>query len=318
MKIYAGFDCGGSNTRCMLTDENGDLLGIGKGGASNYLFIGKEVAAKSILDSIAMAFADAGIEKQPIAGMFIASAAVEVFHGKEHEAFFREVTGCEEVSCDSDIFPVWFAGSRFAPAIAMIAGTGAVTYLLRDETFIKASGWGPLFGDEASGYDIGVKALRITARMADGRMEKDEMFYNAMLAHYGVDLAAPRKLLPAVNGADFRKKAASAAAVADRLYREGNPIAVKLFEDAAEECLCCVKAVLRQTELEKLSLILSGGLFREDSPLYALLGPKAEALPQIERVMLPKVSAVCSSAAIALHRAGRKQAAEHLMKEGCL
>ncbi len=318
MKIYAGFDCGGSNTRCMLADENGQILGLGKGGPSNYLFIGKEVAAKSILESIAMAFADAGIEKQPIDGMFIASAAVEVFHGGVHEAFFKEVTGCENISCDSDIFPVWFAGSRFETAIAMIAGTGAVTYLLEDQTFIKTSGWGPLFGDEASGYDIGVNALRITARMADGRMPKDAAFYEAIFEHYGVDTAHPRALLPAVNGKDFRSKAATAAKVVDGLYKEGNPIAVKLFADAAEECVCCVKAVLAQKERKQISLILSGGMFRKDSPLYELLLPKVKDIPQIDRVVLPEISAVAASAAIALYRDGLYEASERLMKEGSL
>ncbi len=316
MKLYAGFDCGGSNTRCMLVTEQGEICGVGKGGPSNYLFCGKETAKASILESIDRAFVDATINKQPIEGMFIASAAVEVFHGKEHEAFFNEVTGCENVSCDSDIFPVWFAGSRFDTAVAMIAGTGAVTYLLEGKTFIKASGWGPLFGDEASGYDIGVNALRLTARMADGRIGMDQAFYQAMLAHYGVDMKTPRRLLPTVNNGDFRKQAATAAEVVDRLYREQNPIAVKLFTDAAEECLCAINAVIEQTDKRELSLILSGGMFRADSPLYTLVKQKADKLPQIDRVVLPKVSAVCASAAIALYQAGLADAAERVMQEG--
>lgn len=315
MKIYAGFDCGGSHTRCMLVSESGAMLGCGEGGPSNYLFCGKETAARSISDSIEGAFQNAGKSPESIDGMFIASAAVEVFHGKEHEAFFRDVTDCENVSCDSDIFPVWFSGSRFRPAVAMIAGTGAVTYLLDGQTFIKSSGWGPLFGDEGSGYDIGVKALQITARMADGRMPMDVRFYNAVLEHFGVSPTEPRGLLRAVNQGDFRSKAASAALVADKLYQSGNPVAAGLFESAAEELLGCVKAVLAQTERTGFSLILSGGMFRPDSPLYRLLYPKAIQLEKISLVELPKVSAVRAAAAIALYRAGYEEASERVMKE---
>jgi len=48
MKLYAGFDGGGSKTACCLADETGRLLGIGTGGPSNYLFCGRETAAQSV------------------------------------------------------------------------------------------------------------------------------------------------------------------------------------------------------------------------------------------------------------------------------
>lgn len=315
MKLYAGFDCGGSNTRCMLVTEGGVCLGVGKGGPSNYLFCGKEVAAKAITDSIEQAFLQAGLKKQPIEAMFIASAAVEVFHGQLHEAFFKEVTGCENVSCDSDIFPVWFAGSKLQPAIAMIAGTGAVTYLLKDRTFIKASGWGPQFGDEGSGYDVGIHAIRMAARMADFRMPMDERFYDAVLAHYGVEKENPRRLLRVVNDGDFRSNAASVSRVIDGLYRAGNPTAKMLFRQAAEELLMSVKAVLSQAEGE-YALILSGGMLRADSPLYELLAPEAKKLCGICAVKLASVEAVRAAAAIALYQNGLEESSEQLMKEG--
>ena len=315
MKIYAGFDCGGSNTRCMLVSEDGVCLGVGKGGPSNYLFCGREVAAKSITDSMEQAFAQAGLENQPVEGIFIASAAVEVFHGQLHEDFFKEVTGCQKIECDSDIAPVWFAGSRFAPAIAMIAGTGAVTYLLKDRTFIKASGWGPQFGDEGSGFDVGIKAIRMTARMADYRVPMDEEFYDAVLAHYGVEKENPRRLLRAVNDGDFRSKAASVSRVIDGLYRAGNQTAKKLFEEAAEELFDSVRAVISQAD-GAYALVLSGGMLRADSPLYELLMPKAQALSGIIKVELASVEAVRAAAAIALYKNGLDEASERLMKEG--
>ena len=130
MKLYAGFDCGGSSTRCMIVREDGSILGEGKGGASNYLFLGKDAAGRALQDAVRGAFAAAGEPEREIAGAFVASAAVEVFEGASHEPFFKEVTGCQTLSCDSDILPVWYAGgekgNRLAPAIAMIAGTGAV------------------------------------------------------------------------------------------------------------------------------------------------------------------------------------------------
>ncbi len=48
MKLYAGFDGGGSKTACFLCDEEGNLLGSGLGGSSNYLFCGKTAAAEAV------------------------------------------------------------------------------------------------------------------------------------------------------------------------------------------------------------------------------------------------------------------------------
>ena len=314
MKIFAGFDCGGSNTRCMLVSEDGRELGVGKGGPSNYLFCGKEVAKQSIEDSIRRAFEAAGLEQQPIEGMFIASAAIEVFEGEGHMNFFKEVTGCQQVECDSDIFPVWYAGSRFEPAIAMIAGTGAVIYLLRDNTYIKSSGWGPQFGDEGAGFDIGIHAIQYTARMADLRMDMDDEFYQAVMAHFEVPLDKPHRLLRAVNTGEFRSRVASVTPVVVKLCEQGNPTAKTLISYAADELLLAVKAVAKQVEGQQFALLLSGGLLTNDTPLQKMLLERVKEVPQLSEVQIPDVPAVRSAASIALLRSGRKEAAERLME----
>ena len=48
MKLFAGYDGGGTKTACVLTDETGRILGSGLGGPSNYLYCGREVAAESV------------------------------------------------------------------------------------------------------------------------------------------------------------------------------------------------------------------------------------------------------------------------------
>ena len=347
MKIYAGFDSGGTSTRCLIADETGRPLGYGKGGPSNYLFCGRELAAASIRQSLREALSQASTRIKvtpPLAGIFIASAAVEVFGGSSHAEFFKEVTGCDRIECDSDIFPVWFAAGkpRFAPAICTIAGTGAVTYLLSGHRFVKSSGWGPLFGDEGSGYDIGQKALQLVSRMSDGRAslitQDEQAFYEAVLEHYQVPLEHPRRLLRAVNrssaaegeaaddglGSDYRSRAASVTRTVDALAQEDNQTAMALFETAAEDIARSVRAVILRSAHEdpygytendsgeSFPLVLSGGLFREESPLTRALKKALSGEERLTGICLPSVPAVQSAACIALYQAGLEEAAEKL------
>ncbi len=318
MKLYAGFDCGGSSTRCMIVREDGSVLGEGRGGASNYLFLGKDLAGQAIKDAVRGAFEAGGIAEQELSGVYVASAAVEVFEGASHEPFFKEITGCEALTCDSDILPVWYAGGvrghRLAPAIAMIAGTGAVTYLLKDHSFIKADGWGPHLGDAGSGYRIGLKALQETAKMADGRLSADPDFYHAVMDFYEVPLERPRRLLPAVNREDFRARAASVTRVLESLCLKGNKTACAIYEEAADELALSVAAVLEQAE-GTYPLLLSGGNLREGAPLLEMLLKRLEGNERLERIATPTVPAVRSAASMALLAAGSEEAAERLMEQ---
>ena len=349
MKIYAGFDSGGSTTRCLLSDEKGNALGMGKSGPSNFLFCGKEMAAHHIQECLQLALKqakDRGLLPNPAAdyqdgsfsleGIFVASAAVEVFDGKTHADFFQEVTGCQNTGCDSDILPVWYAGTRprFSPAICSIAGTGAITYLLSGNRFVKSSGWGPLFGDEGAGYDIGRKALQLASRMSDLREPMDPVFYQAVLDFYHVSAAHPRRLLRAVMqvaddgiGTDTRSRVAAVTRCVDQLAEEGNESAGKLFAQAAEDASASVRAVIARSAQEDpydwtprdsgemFTLVLSGGLFREKSPLYRALCRTLSRESRLTGITIPKVSAVQSAASIALYQNGRSEAAEHLMEQ---
>lgn len=318
MKIYAGFDCGGSSSRCLLVNEDGEKLGVGKGGPSNYLFIGRESAAENIRTAIRLAFEQAGIPEQPIEGIFVASAAVEVFDGARHEAYFKEVTGCQQIECDSDIFPVWYAGGepgkRFEPLIAMISGTGAVTYLLKKDSFIKEDGWGPILGDEGSGYAMGLATVKKVTRMIDRRDPMDQEFYDAVMDFYEVPKDNPRRLLRAVSGEERFTKTASVTRVLEGLYRKGNPIAAEIYEKASDELALSGRTALDQFE-GKCRLVLSGGSLRKGAPLQELLCKKLEGHEKLETIVIPDKEAVVSAASIALMRAGKEAAAEKLMAE---
>ena len=315
MKLFAGYDGGGTKTACVLTDETGRILGSGVGGPSNYLYCGREVAAESVRAATAAAFADAGLPMQRLDTAYMASAAILIRHGDAHVPFFSTCIDADHVICESDIYNIWFGAVRDTPAVITIAGTGSITYICSKDDLLRVGGWGPLLGDEGSGYDLGLRALRLACRMYDGREPVEQAFMDAMFRHY--ETATPGELLRKLNKGDTRSAVADAAREVFALYEQGSPTAAMLLKTCADEIALTVRTAIRRDGGEaEYPLILSGGLVREESPLYAMLKDKLlQPGSGISRMTTLQVHPAVASAALALHHAGCKDAVEEILEK---
>lgn len=319
MKLFAGYDGGGTKTACVLTDETGRILGTGIGGPSNYLYCGREVAAQSVRTATEQAFAKAGLSIQKLDTAYMASAAILIQHGDSHVPFFSTCIDADNIICESDIYNIWFGSVRQRPAVVSIAGTGAITYICSTEGFLRVSGWGPLLGDEGSGYDLGLRAVRLACRMYDGREPLEPAFMDAIFRHY--ETSTPFELLKVLNRGDTRSAVADAAKEVFALYAQGSAAAAALLEHCAEEIALAVQtAIRRDGSAAEYPLILSGGLVRADGPLFRLLKEKLLVPGSgISEVTTLQVHPAVASAALALHHANLPDAVEQILEKakGC-
>ena len=316
MKLFAGYDGGGTKTACVLTDETGRILGSGLGGPNNYLYCGREVAAESVRTATEQAFAAAGLPMQRLDTAYMASAAILIQHGDSHVPFFSTCIDADRVICESDIYNIWFGSVREQPAVVSIAGTGAITYICSKEGFLRVSGWGPLLGDEGSGYDLGLCALRRVCRMYDGREPEDRAFMDAIFRHY--DSKTPFELLRTLNKGDTRSAVADAARGVFALYEQGNATAADLLTHCAEEiALSVLTATRRDGKAQDYALVLSGGIVRKESPVFAMLEQRLlQPGTGISQVTTLQVHPAVASAALALHHAGLEEAVEAVLENG--
>lgn len=314
MQLFAGYDSGGSKTACVLTDEQGALLGVGLGGPSNFLYCGKERALDSVITSTEAAFSQAGLSLCRLKAAYVGSAAIRMQGGAAHVPFFQSCIDAETVLCESDIFPIWYGAARGEPAAVTIAGTGAITYVCRKERYIRVSGWGPLLGDEGSGYDLGRRALQTAVRMADGREPEDCVFVREMFGLFGV--SEPRDLVLLLNQGDIRSKVATAARPVFRLYEQGNRTAGRLLHRSAREIARSVSAALEQDASgEAIPLLLSGSLLRPKEALFSLVKEKLiRSKAPISSFLYPQVHPAAAAAALALVSQNMDEAAEALMQ----
>jgi len=304
MKLYAGFDGGGSKTACYLADQRGRLLGVGMGGSSNYLFCGRESAAQAVRDALTGAFAVAGIPPCRLSGAFVGSAAILLGHGAYHLPFFQNYIDAERLDCDSDILPVWFGGAAGAEAVVAIAGTGSIAYGCTAEGFFRVGGWGPLLGDEGSGYDLGRRALQTAARMADGRSEREAAFLKAILDTYGVQ--TPHELISAVKGEDSRRKIAVCAKTVFDLAEKGSAAAQILLEETTEELALLCRTAMKNAGRKDLPVILAGGLAEGILPKLKM---------RLTSVKTLQIQPGQACVALALEQSGLHTAARSLLEE---
>jgi len=160
--LYAGIDAGGTATRCVVADRCGVVLGSGRSGVGNALIGGSAVA----LDSYRRAL-DAAIESEhrdaPLAHLHLAVAGTVVPEG---------VVGMAAAVTVSNDTAAAFAGALVdGPGLIAIAGTGSACYgEAADGRTALFGGWGPLLGDEGSGYAIGRQALARLALAVEGQI----------------------------------------------------------------------------------------------------------------------------------------------------
>jgi N-acetylglucosamine kinase-like BadF-type ATPase len=201
MDVILAIDGGGSRTRCLALDRQGNVLGEGRGGPSNHLLVSMGVAKASLEEAIRGACAPAGLKGESVvcvsagtAGVDYDGAGAEEVEVMLHELGFRRTV----VVGDMVIAHAGALGGR--PGVLALAGTGSsILGVGPDGARAKVGGWGPVYGDEGSAYRIGRKALTAAARAYDGR---------------GAATALTDALLRALGLRDFRETVA-------RVYVQG-------------------------------------------------------------------------------------------------
>lgn len=163
------------------------------------------------------------------------------------------------------------------PGLLLVSGTGSVAWGRNGRGEVaRAGGWGPLLGDEGSGYAVARAALRRTTRAADGREEA------SCLAPHLLDRLGLEDVGELVGwiAAAPRAEVASLAPTVVELADDGVPPAVVIVEDAVKELAEAVLAVRRRLEPWKTPpvLALTGGLLDPDGPLRSRMAVRAERL----------------------------------------
>ncbi|MEJ5251063.1 MAG: hypothetical protein HPY54_07860 [Chthonomonadetes bacterium] len=301
--LVMGIDGGQSTTRALIADTEGNLLGLGVGGAANHIHEpgGPERLRQSLRDAVNGALQSASLPPDTrfavaLCGMTGGGALVEEICQQELPA--------EKVVVTHDTRTALYCITQGAPGAVVIAGTGSVAYGMNElgET-AAVGGWGYLMGDEGSAYWIALQALNVCTRAEDGRIP-NTWLKRAILTHFGLDsLRALHQRI--YSGQMSRAEIASAARAVSDAARLGERMAIRILGSAGRELGMMAVVVLRKLgmQYQRVKVGIVGGVANAPQPLHEAFRERVYRSTLAE-VVSPRFPMVVSAVCMALEQAG--------------
>lgn len=264
---YLGIDGGGSKTAFLITDEAGHTVAEGVTEGCSYPQIGIHGVARVISDKLELLFHETGLEKSDIKGAAVGLPCYGEDRSADEE-LKRTVTGAialPDVCICNDVELGWAGSLGLEAGVHVVAGTGAIAYgRNRKGNRARSNGWHEDFSDEGSGYWLGMQALALFARQADGRMERS-VLYERMQEALGITCMEELVPLYGTKYKGNRKKIAALQMTVFEAAKDGDANAVMLYEKAAGELAASIRAVASKLEFgekEPIPVSYSGGVFQ--------------------------------------------------------
>lgn len=266
-KIYIGVDSGGTKTIASAVTASGQFLGIGYGGPTNAYFVSEDDAISAMRVAVAAALGVPSSDPIPLPQVQVVYLSAPGFTPDAAERALRDLCPNAVIKVEGDAPAAFRAAIPRGDGIVVLSGTGSFGAALWKGTWLTNGGWGPLLGDEGSGYWIGLQALRAVALAADGRGPKtalQEVFRRAL--HYSFDIELRRFAYKR----DLNRQRISALTIlVMQAARDGDPIAHSILVEAGKELAKLGANLAERLEVGKspVPVSLVGGVARTNSPV---------------------------------------------------
>ena len=260
MKIFLGIDGGGSKTEAIVAAEDGRIYGWNKSGPSNPLFMQPIKAFENVIAAANAALSPATISEQEIEHVSICVPGFQKHFSEEALAECLKMDK-ERISLMGDERSTMLAALGNSPGIVIAAGTGSFA-IGRDEHHNEhsAGGWGPILGDEGSGYDVGRQALRAIIAEHEGKAEPT-LLTQKVCNLWGIEKVEDIRLF--LNSrANFQQIISALAPLVLECAQEEDAAAQNIIKQAGNSLADLAKTVLDRLDMQEdpIQVVLTGGM----------------------------------------------------------
>ena len=266
---YVAADGGGSKLQAILYDENLQIRKTGRVAGVNTLYKPADTV-KANVESM-MAELLEGIDGDLYADLCLLGAKDVMEEALHRFGSVREVRFYSEPAVGLA------AAFRTSGAVAL-SGTGSDAFFLQDGTLRTAvGGWGPLLGDEGSGYDIGLNAIKAAIYSYDGRKEKS-VLYDLVMEKWGLSNLWGIVTHLAGNP-DARHEVASAATLCAKAAHAGDKTALRIYERAALDMSLQTRTVIEANREEwDGTVVIMGGAWKGHPRMFEVFKSEIELI----------------------------------------
>lgn len=312
--VYVGVDGGGSTTECLLAGEDGTLLGVGRGGASNIHFAGREAALHSLKEAIQ----GAGLLPDDVVLWAYLGMAGAMPSG-ENTAFIeiaqQAIPQAAQITVTSDAEVALAGALELRPGICVNSGTGAFGIgKNKHGKMAFTSGLGPILGDEGSGYWIGMQGMRAALRYHDHRGEQT-ILLERLLAALGVNAPSRAALLVYAQD-DPRKLLSELCPIVLDCAEEGDHVALKIVQEAGAELALAARAIALQLDLldKPVEVAPLGSVLTKGELLRRSFSDALSDMLPLARVVAPRHPPSVGSVLLAMQRSGRSLSQDQIAR----
>lgn len=257
MRLFLGIDGGGTKTEALVCNEDGIILGRGIAGPSNPLFIGKLEAFKTINEIINVAVANFD-RKVLFDSAAVCIPGIKKYRDEIEIPFLLER---KNAYIDADELNAFYGAVAKPYGIVVVSGTGSFAMgINRKGESIELGGWGPLLGDEGSGYYIGILCLKAVINEYERAGPKTALTPKVK-EFLGInDVSEMRR---AVYSKEFDR---SSIAKLSKIVRDsadlGDTVSIEIVNNTAEQLADLVKRVVCRLNMSdgEYDAVLTGGV----------------------------------------------------------
>lgn len=297
-KLYLGVDGGQSSTKALVGNAEGKILGRGLGGPCNHARLGEGRAKleRALTEAVGQALEPLGLT---LAEACFQGICIGMSGGPDDKReIIQRLIRADSYDITTDAHVALYGAVAGGAGAVVIAGTGSIA-LSRDSQgrIWRAGGWGYVFGDEGSAFDIARLSLRASLAAEEGWGPSTPL-RAALLA--ATESNSANQLLHRWYAGDFsRDQTADWSRLVEFAASGGDTVAQSILEGTGKSLaqLAATAARMASLTVENAKICPIGGVFANKSVLRSF----SESLDDI--------SGIRPSAPVALPENGALRAA---------
>ena len=250
--LFLGVDGGGTKTEFVITDSEGRVLKRFTKAGSNPNDIGLDASLALVSEGIREAL----VEFPSISFAFFGISGISAGdQRKRMTALLHEQYPLLKFNIHTDAMN-FFALDDEADMIA-ISGTGSVVFVRKEDELVRVGGWGYLFDNAGSAYDVGRDAI------ATALAEEDANESPSVLTLLLRETLETPLIWNAINKIYSKGKPyiASLAKIVFEAYKQGDPKAIAIIDRNAKR-LAEMFEIGIKTHKARPRAVVGGGLFQ--------------------------------------------------------